>query len=585
MTAIIPKNTILQQNGNSDMLGDIIESFNIDLTSNYGSIKTTGMKEVINSSDSTDIGVPVAFAFFNNNYYFVTDDYVYKGGANLDDTFTKETTGGAPTNEMSEAFSDLALFNGYLYASGVDEVFKKSTGGTWTEPLTSGTLEDSPHLMTPFGDRLYITNDYTIVTSINTGDALATTVNRLDLGLNSEEWSITMLKAASDKLWVGLVNTVNSKGLMYTWDGATTNTPTSRYELDSGVVAGEILNNTPYFLDVNGRLMVFNGSGFSETASLYKKTPYIFQSANEENNLRFIHPNGITVTDSGTILMLISNETDSQSGDTYEDTIPSGVYEYDPNIGLYHKYSLSYSPVGGTSVTNYGQQRIKGDGVGALLFSRPQTPTTTNNGILIGGAEYYTDATTTQYGVFCDDTFDTTQKWGYFITSKIFSSSIEDTWKKAYIVYEDLLNVTDKIIVKYRTKNDIATESTITWVDTSSFTTTTDVSSYVAGDEVQVVQGTGSGKSAHISSITESGGTYTVVLDDTFTGVTGTAIVLFSKWIKAGTITDANPKKWQALTFPTGNTSPYIQIKVCMQFTGKNEVYKMRVISNSNVNE
>jgi len=44
-------------------------------------------------------------------------------------------------------------------------------------------------------------------------------------------------------------------------------------------------------------------------------------------------------TDTGEINILLSSMTDTGS----DDSIPSGVWEYDSNIGLYHKYSISPS--------------------------------------------------------------------------------------------------------------------------------------------------------------------------------------------------------------------------------------------------
>ena len=42
----IPKNTILKSKGLGDTIGDIIESFNLDLSENYGAIRTTRTKKV-----------------------------------------------------------------------------------------------------------------------------------------------------------------------------------------------------------------------------------------------------------------------------------------------------------------------------------------------------------------------------------------------------------------------------------------------------------------------------------------------------------------------------------------------------------
>ena len=584
MTRQFPKNVIMQQKGLGDTIGDIVESFNIDLNSNYGSLKTTRMKNVTNSADESDLETAVGFAYYNSNYYLVTDDFVYKGGGDPSTAFTKVTDMNAPNGETSETVSDMELFNSGMYVSGLTDIFKLDV--SWSNPITSG-LTSSPHLLKAYGDRLYVTEGQTKVLSINTSDVLATSgTSTLDTALDSGEWTITMLEASKDNLWIGLLNYQTGKGRVYSWDGQTTNTPTTIIDLESGVAAGTVLDNIPYIMDFTGRLMAFSGSSFREVSRVFKKERILFDGADDNNNDRYIHPNGMTTTDYGTILIYFGNKLKSDIIE-YEDTIPSGVYEYDPRIGIYHKYSISYSPASTTTVTDYGQQRLYQDeNPGAILYSPPTRFDSGDNGVMLVGGRYTDPNGDPVYGVFCDDTLDTTQKYSYFITTKQFSSSVQDVWQKIYVIYQKLLSATDSITVKYRTEEDTPTEATITWVSTSSFTTTDDISAYEEGNEVQVVVGAGAGKLSHISTITESGGTYTATLDDTYSGVTGTATVLLSKWIKAGSgISYNDDAQYKALTIDSKNTSPWVQIKVGMQFTGKNEINKLRIINKNNIKE
>lgn len=585
MITQIPQNKILKQTGVSNVLGDVVETFNLDLSSNYGAIRTTGMKKVAIGSGASDLDVCVGFEKYNGNYYAVTDDFVYVASAEISGSYSKDTSFQAPSGETSVPFSDIKVFNDSLYVSGTDEVMKLN-GTSWTTPVTTG-LVTSPHLMDVYAGRLYITNNYNTVLSISDADAISTTGSfTLDTGL-SDDWSISMLKSAKDRIWVGATNTNNGKGIVFQWDGKTEDTWTDSYEIDSGVMAGVILNNNPYILDSHGRLLTFTGSSFTEIGRVGLENNKIgLYGKGNRSNSRFIHPNGMATTDYGSILFFFQN-TSAVDGE-FENYIPSGIYEYDKNIGTYHKHSISYSPIGSTTVTDYGQQRMYGGGraSGALFYNKATAPSSSINGTLICGTSYSTDnGTTLAYGLFTNDTFDTTQKYSYFVTTKMQSSQIVDTWKKIYATYNKLLTSADKVVIKYRVEEDLPTEASITWTDTETFTTTTDISEYVVGDEIQVVQGTGSGKLAHISSISENAGTYTVELDDTFTGVTGTAKILLSKWIKAGEVDFTDNNRWKAFTISQDNVSPHIQFKVGLQFTGKNELHKLRVISTPTINE
>lgn len=571
----IPQNGIIKSKGLGDTIGDIVSSFNLDLSSNLGAIRVNRIKKVGNNNSNT-FGKPLAFVNYTNLYYTITDNQIWKGGDVPSDTFTNVEQ----ESDIDEGNSDMKVFNNKIYISGSTSVMSLTTG-TSTDVITAG-LTASPHLLEVLHDRLYITNNFRTVLSINTSDVLATSSsNTLNLvtayGL-SNDWTITSIKRTQDLLWVSLLNTYNGKGLVFSWNGITENVYNSVFELPSGIVSSTVLDNILYVIDTQGKLKRYAGSTFVEVASLPKENLNFFQGSGDLNNSRFIHPNGMVTTDNGTILILMSNNI---SGIDYEDDLPSGIWEYDANIGLYHKYSLSVSPVGATTYTDFGQQRISSPG--ALYFAKPIAPTLTDNGILLAGAAYFTNASTIAYSAFCDDTLDTTQKWGYFITTKIFSS-IQEQWEKVYAIYKRFTNQNSKIVIKFRTEEDEETETTITWTDIDRFTSSVSLSGYSVGDEVQIVQGVGSGQSSHIKEIVGS----TYILDDNFpTACIGTtAIALVSKWRKVGTgITYLDDKQYKELTISPKNTSPFIQFKVCMQFNTKDELNKLQIISQSQVKE
>lgn len=138
---------------------------------------------------------------------------------------------------------------------------------------------------------------------------------------------------------------------------------------------------------------------------------------------------------------------------------------------------------------------------------------------------------------------------GYFITPKLESSSIEDTWQRVYIKHRPL-GVDDKIIVKYKSFETYGfpfssiqfidnTKWKADWTNTTTFTTTTNLSSVSVGDEIEITGGVGSGHIAFITAIEVSSGTYTVTLDEAFPfAVSGDEFYFqVDKWIKLGEIT------------------------------------------------
>jgi len=187
--------------------------------------------------------------------------------------------------------------------------------------------------------------------------------------------------------------------------------------------------------------------------------------------------------------------------------------------------------------------------------------------------------------IFADDTKNDTQKYGYFITNEIHTENIEETWQKVYAKHKKLINSGDSVVVKYRTEIQDKITGDIEWSNTQTILTSADLSNYSQGDEMQVVQGIGSGKSFTIESITSTGSGYSVTLTEAFTGATGSAVAQFSNFKYFGEINYGETKQYKGFTLPNNNQSPVVQFKVCMQFTGKNELYGIQAISKTNINE
>lgn len=153
-------------------------------------------------------------------------------------------------------------------------------------------------------------------------------------------------------------------------------------------------------------------------------------------------------------------------------------------------------------------------------------------------------------------------------------------------MYKRFKSSSSSIVAKYRCFEEDPVQATITWVNTTSFTTTTDVSAYWngtdTGGEVEVLNGTGAGNCAHITSIVNNAGTYTVTLDTTITGVaTGTAVARFQKWIKLFPTATGQVKQYTQMAMNANDVR--VQIKLCFTFYGDDEFLKMALFSNEDI--
>ena len=510
--------TYLQTN-RSDDLGSLWSTLNLDFQSNLGTMRVAPrLKKNTNTTDQANLGEPVAFKYFGV-FHAIAGGRIFVGGTSANDVFTPDTATNSQTSYS--ALSDLQIFNGILFSTTNTEIWSlDGAGGTWTRRGGAAPLGSSSHMMAYFKkfNRLYVIGDVTKIYSLDTAYSLATTGD-YSLNLNSpnqQEVSICM-KATSDSIWIGAGNYLNEtgRGKIYQWDGISAQV-TNEYILDANACMAILIHNDiPYAFDSNGALLKFNGSSFEEIGRLPNNN---LVNVNYVVNTSFIHPNGLLATKNNTILALVRNRN-NDSTSSIPENLPSGVWEWSSDFGFTHKHSISYNPVASSTITDYGQNRVALTGA---LSNGDALSSPTGTGTILVGVNYYTDATNIVSGIFVDDSENTIQKKGYFVTTWFNSQQIEDKWARIWTVYRRFLASNDSIVLKYRLYEEEPIEATITWTSTTTFTTTTDVTAYsptatgfngTSGGEVEIIRGTGGASCAHITSIVNNAGTYTVTLD------------------------------------------------------------------------
>lgn len=570
------------QSNRSDVLSDLWSSFNLDLQSNLGVIRL-GPRLRINTStsDDSDISTPVAFKYFGGKWWTACGTKLFSSASALPNSaFTEDASSGA-VSTYSRDTSDLEIFGGRLWAAADGDLYSNGSSGTigsWDNRdtgLTAGLI----HVCRTFPkfNRLYYTNG-TEVRSINTGLTVASSGDYyISLQFGN---LITSMGVSTNFIWIGISSKGNEhvggiNSFVIQWDGISPN-PTKYWPVKAKAVlavACDPQTDAVYIMDSNGVLSKFNGSGFTEVGRL----PYTTHLPYNDDGLeadRFIHFNGLKVTKNGTVLANINNLNNDNDA-TIEENLPSGVWEWSPDNGFVHRAPFTYTAMGGSTITDFGQNRISR--AGALELANYPSTTSGRDGTMLVGATYYYDASNTRSAIFVDNSLDTVRKAGYFVTTKIESQKIQDEWKKIFTAHKRFLNSTDKYIVKYRLDDPDATSISITWVNTTSFTTSTNISAKV-GQEVEILQGPGSGLCAHITAVTGSG-PYTATIDETATGVTTeTAKARIQNWTKIG-VCDNQSKDFGK--FPINKHSNWVQFKVFMLFTGKNNFSNALITNNS----
>jgi hypothetical protein len=582
------------QSGDSDLNGSLWSSTNLDLSENDGRVRL-GKRLLLatGTDDQADLtSYPIGFKFFTDDAggknWTIAGGYIWNSvystgtGAGITGSWIKDTHTSL-TDTVSSSRSDLEVFNNELYVTTNNSIwYLTGASAGWTAIATLGS-SGSATTMTVYGGKLYIGYGST-VRSIN-ADHTPNSTGAYTVSVPDPDSYITFIRSAASRIWIGVVNNRLGKGYIYEWDGVSTQV-TKAYRLESqGALACVVKDDIPYIMDCNGALLSWNGGTFVKLAKLNRVNNKLLLKTQSSLNERFIHPNGMSLIQ-GRINILING----QNGDgTLEETIPSGIYEYDTARGLTQKHAIATAKVAGT-VNDFCHTNLKG--VGALT----EYNSTVENSFLVG-ASYYSDATTVKAGIFYNNLASQAQiqRAGSFVTSKQFGTDqlgnavVKANWDSFNTLYRNLLASTDKIVPKYRISEQDPVQATITWTSTTTFTVANAsvvVSNYWTagiGGEVEILNGVGAGVCSHITGAVLNAGTWTVTVDEVHTGATGTAIARFQNWKKISVIDQTANNNEGQNSDTISESSIWIQFKVWMKFTGKDEIERLIITNTTNL--
>lgn len=600
----IPNNQTWIQPNEGDIFGNLLSSCNLDLISKKGDLRISP-RMLLNSESGTSptlgMGIPCAFKYFRSNsgdLWTIAGSKIYFASGGVQNTaFEQETNGSAPTNLNSD-YSDMEVYNNALYFSGASTTLYKFTTGSGYSSLTNRFVDSSGlHDLEVFRatNRLYFVDDNSkSVGSIDTSDTAATLGSQYTLNdlVDGSTEVISWIKSTSSRIFIGTINYSGTNGYVYAWDGSQT-TPNSSYRLDSaGSLACVIKDDTPYIIDANGRLLVFNGATFTgsngnQYLSKFPVVDSILGTYFGTATTRFIHYNGMCLDRDGNIMMLINASpwTTGFPSSVLSENCQSGIWLYNPNNGLHHINSLSRTK-STESITDYGQKKLSA--VGAISYIQlPDNALTagTTNGTYIVGAQYFADDLSTLNGIFYNDSNDTLQKSGYFVTPKIYASTFKDSFDMFYARFKKFANATDKIVIKVRTDEEDSEEGSITWLSSTNnnvFNTTASLSGFEKGDEVEILQGNLAGI---CSTIDEIDGAYTIKMTDTFSGLSSLSgdkgVARFQKWKTIATLTTTDDDSLMKKIDELGST--WIQFKVWVIVTGKWDFHDIIIINKAQI--
>lgn len=162
------------------------------------------------------------------------------------------------------------------------------------------------------------------------------------------------------------------------------------------------------------------------------------------------------------------------------------------------------------------------------------------------------------------------RNYNSFTTTPIPADGATDAFKRFFQKIRGLHQAVDQVHVKYRTARRFGLPTmpaTITWTSSTTFTVDTATFDFAAveeGDEVDIVSGAASGRTAQITNIDRSSATYSVTIDTELdVSASDTSSVIADNWTTLGTTTSASDDA-DFLTFNVEAHTAWVQFKISL---------------------
>ena len=555
------------QSNEGDYRGNLWSTFNIDLDSNLGVIKTSKRLDRYIGADTVSSEDIQALQIHDGNYYLATTSDVYRCNVNNDPRIELNWPSVSTLGAEDLGFeTDMTSFNGLLLISLGTDIMSwdgSTKNDDWWTTVAGGsaltvnkthTLEvlrsGKDTLFITDGNRISYYNDDAAITII-TVDSLLTT---------------HCMTPSLDRMWVGAYTEVGNSGYVFEVQVGGTNIDGDPAYNQSYEVEGRVpltmftYRNTPFVITEQGYIQAFNGAGFQTVAQF----PWADKSdlmagaiagqVQDTAISRAIHPKGAKVK--GKYCYIYVNTESGTNGEKIDPRSPSGVWVLNlETYSLTHRYALN------NESTDLGVHTVQRSGP-VIITNVPNTR------IMVGGE------IGSQTGVWMESD---TANQAYFTTVRHESNTLADSFE-ILAIKADTLGTDDSVEVKYKpvTRNNFPlTVTDITWLNETQFTTTSDLTGVEIGDEIEIILGHRSGNLANITNINGEI-TKTVTIDESYGVLNETSDIQIERWKKVPieyVVDEGEYKK-----FGIGVTAPAMEYKVVLN----GEVTVREIISKSN---
>lgn len=353
MSIKIPQNNQYSQTNLSDLSGNVWYTRNINFDEK-GYMKLSPRCVSVFSDNATDpdydvdFESPTSIGRYGTSFYIGSTEQPFKSTFDVATFSTTQDTDTGTPGVLSSNSRGVWWQNRWYATTQTKLYYKTVSSGTWTDTgitLTTGV----PHPLVVFRNKnsLCVANGNTVKlldTSHSTTVTLTIPADYEIISLafsNNKIGIITRLSTTADGQ--------NQESYFFVWDGASATTSTG-ISVGSNLLVGIVSYRGSFVvLSKTGEFLYFNGGGFDTLGVL----PFMPKKRNWDSSDTY---GDIMITDGDQIFFNITGvltETNIKQ-EKYQQNYPGGIWCYDKDVGLYHQYSPSISPLTQVSVLDSG---------------------------------------------------------------------------------------------------------------------------------------------------------------------------------------------------------------------------------------
>lgn len=338
----LPQNRRWKSDYSSDVFGSFIAGQNLDFDQEGYLQLAQKPVAVFTETDDADFGIVYSIQPFDlsstadaDGYVICTDDRAFNMLLGEGVSITQIGDSAAFAN----TFPDALVFNAKVYLSRATTV-DTWDGSNWTSDAISSLTTGVPHPLCLFENRLELAigNGNTVKT-YNTSNVLQNTCTL------PTEYQVTTIRWVDNELFIGTRHVHGGEAKVFRWNGTG-----SAWQAGYGVRAARVYSLCTYqagFVAIvsSGQILRWTGGGLSplkDALGVEANFPVWYSSQlwqdedSTTNKFGRVFDRG-SVADGDLIYINVNSTIASSEGNTLLPNFPSGIWVFDPKVGLYHK--------------------------------------------------------------------------------------------------------------------------------------------------------------------------------------------------------------------------------------------------------